>query len=158
MSDLPALALLSVRLSPWAPSQPAALASLASLELPLDRFQLALSAYLDADGLARLGRTSVRLVLLDLRAAPPPRGTMILPVRRAAPGARLVVIGPEHDPALAECAVRLGASGYLSTDLSANTLRQALSDASQGDVSYSGTGKRAVQALLRGKLLPALAM
>jgi DNA-binding NarL/FixJ family response regulator len=144
MSNLPTLALLSPRRSPWAPTQPAALAQSASLELPLDRFQLALQTYLDADGLARLGRARAEVVILDLRAAAEPRGLMILPVRRAAPGARLIVLGPAGDQALADCAVRLGAFAYLSGEPGAGALQQALIDAGQGDAHYGPTGKRAL--------------
>jgi DNA-binding NarL/FixJ family response regulator len=149
MSELPTLALLDVRVSPWAPTQVAP----DPLPLPLTRFRLALEAAIDRAGLERLTKVAPRVVVLDLRSAVQPRGALILPVRRAAPSARVVVVGPAHDQALAEAAVRLGACGYLSTDLSASALAQALDDAVQGDVSYSRTGKRALQSMLRGGML-----
>ena len=144
MAELMTLALLSPRCSPWAPSQPTALAQSARLEIPLDRFQLSLQAYLDASGLERLARAKPQVVVLDLRNAAEPRGLMLMPVRRAAPGARLIVLGPAHDRALADAAVRAGAFAYLSGDSAAASLPQALIDSSQGDVLYSPTGKRAL--------------
>ena len=144
MPELPTLALMSPRCSPWAPSQPSALAQSVRLELPLDRFQLSLQTYLDGDGLARLARAKPAVVVLDLRHAPAPRGLMILPVRRAAPGARLIVLGPAGDQALADTAVRLGTFAYLSGEQSGSGLAQALIDAGHGDVHYSPTGKRAL--------------
>ena len=144
MAELPTLALLSPRSSPWAPSQPSALAQSARLELPQGRFQLALQTYLDADGLARLVRARSDVVVLDLRNAAQPRGLMLPPVRRAAPGARLIVLGPAHDEALADCAVRAGAFAYLSGEHAGGDLAQALIDSTQGDVLYSPTGKRAL--------------
>ena len=69
---------------------------------------------------------------------------MLPPVRRAAPRARLIVLGPARDEALADCAVRMGAFAYLSGESASETLGQALIDSCQGDVLYSPTGKRAL--------------
>lgn len=113
------------------------------LPLPLMRFALALEAPFDSAGLERLAATPVDVVLLDLRNAREPRSVLILPVRKAAPGAKVIVVGPVGDTLLAEQALRLGAAAYLSSDLSGMTLLRACNQVLRGEVPLSPTGQGA---------------
>jgi len=144
--DLPTLVVLRPHRSEWAPANHAARAPLA---IPADQVRVVLDARLSPDTIARLAPLNPRIVLLDLRDADEPRGTHILSVRRAVPGARMVVVGPERDQALAQTAVQLGAACYVSGDVPAPSMAEALHSAALGDLHLSRTGRRALQQVLR---------
>jgi DNA-binding NarL/FixJ family response regulator len=136
----PTLALMTADGTCWATFPPGAAEP---LPLPLMRFALALEAPFDSSGLERLARIPVDVVLLDLRNAREPRSVLILPVRKAAATAKVVVVGPIGDTLLAEQALRLGAAAYLSSDLSGMTLLRACNQVLRGEIPLSPTGQGA---------------
>ena len=119
--------------------------SSAPLAIPNEGIALIADACFDYDGLERIESLLPEVVLLDIRNL---RGSPTAPmaaVRRAAPSARLVVIGTPGDETMARAALMAGASGYVSRDPNPNAILAAINGTARGEMHLTNTAQRVVQ-------------
>lgn len=119
--------------------------SAALLALPAEGIELVADACFDYDGLERIETLLPEVVVLDIRGL---RGSPTAPmaaVRRAAPAARLVVVGSPGDEIMARAALVAGASGYVSRDPNPAAILAAILGTARGEMHLTNTAQRVVQ-------------
>ena len=93
---------------------------------------------------AMLAPLDAELVLLDLRCAGERTAELLARTRRAAPGVRVLVLGTPDDVHAAQVALREGAAGYVTRDVTRVGLVHALETLARGGVYVTETARRAL--------------
>lgn len=85
-----------------------------------------------AEAVARAGELEPDVVLLDLRLGRESGIDALAPLRRAAPGARVLVLSMEDDLSYPRAALAAGASGYVRKEAGEQVLLEALREVGAG--------------------------
>jgi DNA-binding NarL/FixJ family response regulator len=107
------------------------------------------------ESFTELARLAPAVVLLDLRSIVPGEiAPVIKRVRLTVPHSRVVALGAAGSEAAAQQAIAAGASSFLSTNITAMAVLQAVEAVADGEMHLTRTGRRAVKLLLGGGIAP----